>query len=213
MKPIDTRYAGHRFRSRLEARWAVFFDAAGVPWQYEPQGFEVGADKRWYLPDFYLPESSTWVEVKPIDDYLDMGLIRDCMHPESGLPDVTGSAQTERGLLILGQIPRHEFLDLGSRVIHPIAQADVESRGVLGFLRFFNGGVSVEEFSVDSDPPGPLAKAGGNLVDGRIVTMVSATSTSRIMWRIGDERVTQAYATAREARFEHGETPTPGNWR
>ena len=28
-KAIETRYAGHRFRSRLEARWAVFFDALG----------------------------------------------------------------------------------------------------------------------------------------------------------------------------------------
>lgn len=26
LKPIDTHYKGCRFRSRLEARWAVFFD-------------------------------------------------------------------------------------------------------------------------------------------------------------------------------------------
>lgn len=28
IKAIDTYYKGYRFRSRLEARWAVFFDAA-----------------------------------------------------------------------------------------------------------------------------------------------------------------------------------------
>ena len=26
IKPIETKYNGYRFRSRLEARWAVFFD-------------------------------------------------------------------------------------------------------------------------------------------------------------------------------------------
>lgn len=32
IKPIKTQYKGYRFRSRLEARWAVFFDACGVKW-------------------------------------------------------------------------------------------------------------------------------------------------------------------------------------
>lgn len=53
IKAIQTRYAGCHFRSRLEARWAVFFDALGIEWQYEPQGFEVSSGR--YLPDFYLP--------------------------------------------------------------------------------------------------------------------------------------------------------------
>ena len=67
---IETHYAGCRFRSRLEARWAVFFDAIGIEWQYEPQGFEIESvygreEGTWrYLPDFYLPKSNKWVEVK-----------------------------------------------------------------------------------------------------------------------------------------------------
>ena len=32
LKPIQTEYGGFLFRSRLEARWAVFFDACGVDW-------------------------------------------------------------------------------------------------------------------------------------------------------------------------------------
>ena len=28
IRPIETEYRGYRFRSRFEARWAVFFDAA-----------------------------------------------------------------------------------------------------------------------------------------------------------------------------------------
>lgn len=68
---IETQYAGCRFRSRLEARWARFFDHMGIRWQYEPQGFiipdrlNLTAESSWsYLPDFYLPDSNVWVEVK-----------------------------------------------------------------------------------------------------------------------------------------------------
>lgn len=53
IKAIETRYKGYHFRSRLEARWAVFFDALGIEWQYEPEGFELPSGK--YLPDFFLP--------------------------------------------------------------------------------------------------------------------------------------------------------------
>jgi len=33
---IPTTYNGIEMRSRLEARWAAFFDAVGLPWEYEP---------------------------------------------------------------------------------------------------------------------------------------------------------------------------------
>lgn len=61
--PIETIYKGYRFRSRLEARWAVFFDALGVKYEYEKEGFDI--DGTWYLPDFYLPEMDIFVEIKP----------------------------------------------------------------------------------------------------------------------------------------------------
>lgn len=63
IKAIQTEYKGYRFRSRLEARWAVFFDALGVEWEFEKEGFDLG-DAGWYLPDFWLPEWSWWIEVK-----------------------------------------------------------------------------------------------------------------------------------------------------
>lgn len=67
MKPIETQYKGYRFRSRLEARWAVFFDALGIEWEYEPEGFELDDGTR-YLPDFLLHRAwcgeSVFVEVK-----------------------------------------------------------------------------------------------------------------------------------------------------
>src|SRR5262245_54186457 len=73
IKPIETRYNGRRFRSRTEARWAVFFDALGIKYDYEPEGYEI--DGVWYLPDFYLPEMHIWVEIKgqePTDQEFDL---------------------------------------------------------------------------------------------------------------------------------------------
>jgi hypothetical protein len=63
IKAIETRYKGYRFRSRLEARWAVFFDALDIHWEYEPEGFDLGK-AGWYLPDFWLPDFSCWFEIK-----------------------------------------------------------------------------------------------------------------------------------------------------
>jgi|SRR5215208_4017187 len=68
LRPIDTVYNGYRFRSRLEARWAVFFDVLGVPYDYEPEGYDLGR-VGWYLPDFWLPEQRCWVEIKPADNW------------------------------------------------------------------------------------------------------------------------------------------------
>jgi hypothetical protein len=62
-KPIETRYGDHRFRSRLEARWAVFLDTLGVRWEYEPEGFDLGEHGK-YLPDFFLPNLKVWLEIK-----------------------------------------------------------------------------------------------------------------------------------------------------
>lgn len=68
IKPIETLWKGYRFRSRLEARWAVFFEELGIRWEYEPQGFELSDGTR-YLPDFYLPDQNLYVEIKPAINY------------------------------------------------------------------------------------------------------------------------------------------------
>ena len=70
IKAIETTYKGYRFRSRLEARWAVFFDSMGLEWDYEPEGFDL-ENHGWYLPDFLVyshdnegNKFSMWIEVK-----------------------------------------------------------------------------------------------------------------------------------------------------
>lgn len=64
LRAIETQYRGYRFRSRTEACWAVWLDAAGITWQYEPEGYELGGGMR-YLPDFFLPHQNVYLEVKP----------------------------------------------------------------------------------------------------------------------------------------------------
>lgn len=69
IKAIETKYAGCRFRSRLEARWAVFFDELGLQWEFEPEGFELGNGLK-YLPDFLVRFQSGdrdgfYFEIKP----------------------------------------------------------------------------------------------------------------------------------------------------
>lgn len=63
VKAIQTHYANCHFRSRLEARWAVFFNCLGVRWEYEKEGFKLPSGH--YLPDFWLPNLGCWLEVKP----------------------------------------------------------------------------------------------------------------------------------------------------
>ncbi len=63
---IQTSYKGYRFRSRLEARWAVFLDVAGAQWEYEFEGYDLG--DAWYLPDFMMLHNrgrGPIIEIKP----------------------------------------------------------------------------------------------------------------------------------------------------
>lgn len=64
-KAIPTEYQGILFRSRSEARWAVFFNTLGIRWEYEKEGYQLG--DICYLPDFWLPEQDCWFEVKGAD--------------------------------------------------------------------------------------------------------------------------------------------------
>jgi hypothetical protein len=59
---IPTEWEGYRFRSRLEARWSIFFKRIGIEFQYEPEGV-ILSDGTWYLPDFFLPRVNMWAEV------------------------------------------------------------------------------------------------------------------------------------------------------
>ena len=113
IKPIETHYAGCRFRSRLEARWAVFFDTLRVKWEYEREGYEVfdrlricGTDEPWYyLPDFWLPDYDIHAEVK---GSLDEESMRKLLSAIGHLSSPDGGCRGGNGhdTLLLGPIPR-----------------------------------------------------------------------------------------------------------
>lgn len=57
---IPTTYCGIKYRSRLEAKWASFFDIIGRDAQYEPY------DGRGYIPDFLIDgPRPLYIEIKP----------------------------------------------------------------------------------------------------------------------------------------------------
>lgn len=65
---IATAYRQYEFRSRLEAKWAVFFDLCGWSWSYEP------LDMNGWIPDFAIGERPVLVEIKPFfreEEYAD----------------------------------------------------------------------------------------------------------------------------------------------
>lgn len=63
MKIIPTEYNGIKYRSRLEARWAVVMDSLRVRHEYEPEAYDL--DGICYTPDFYLTDRQVFLEIKP----------------------------------------------------------------------------------------------------------------------------------------------------
>ena len=58
-----TEYGGICFRSKLEAKTAQALDNIGIPYIYEPEGFQL-TNGLWYKPDFYLPDAKQFIECK-----------------------------------------------------------------------------------------------------------------------------------------------------
>lgn len=192
MKAIETMYAGTLFRSRLEARWAVFFDELGIKWEFEPEGYVVGlsdpiadADRTvHYLPDFYLPNTETWVEVKGDEDRLDRDLLCAASDYGQGLPGTDNSLGTKRGILVLGPIPRP-----GSLYGHPLIQ---HRKGVyLNRAIFTVGGFDCFEINEWFG-------------DGAVGADYVPPLLEPIEYEFHDDpAVSSAYSAARSARFEH----------
>jgi hypothetical protein len=210
IKAIETVYKGYRFRSRLEARWAVFFDALGVKWEYEQQGYEIkslcGNHKWLYLPDFYLPDLGAHAEVKGsldqmTDDYLRM--IGYAVDYGGCLPGMADSSGTTAGLIFLGPLPRYDLRNAGIPV-HLI-------------LQHSKGGWCNEGFFTGRTPPFYVNNYGTSFFDAltgdspSVIREALARVTFAGDWlclnRRCEPEVTAAYDSARRARFEHGEKP------
>ena len=198
IKPVETIYNGYRFRSRLEARWAVFFDSLGVDYEYEPEGYELGNGER-YLPDFRVKcygkrgdkESDPfdlYIEVKGVMTAKDARKIR----LFSGINDEDPSAveyAVDRPVLIVDRIPPEGHCTDSWEV-------GAYDEMILGY--------EIYPFNYF-------------LIDGDYFAAYPAADSKGHFYLMGDDssyvnnedlpRIEAAYRKARQARFEYGETP------
>ena len=177
---IETEYKGYKFRSRLEARWAIFFDAMGVNWSYEPEGFRLD-DGSLYLPDFYLPDLDICVEVKGIYTIRD----QDRVYLFENGDKITGQ------IIVVGDIPP-EVDDVVEWAYDRYKKGEV-----------FNSGMNDFPYLPCVCPT--CGKFGFQF-DGRGARICRHDSDDK-GYTANDPRIMAAYAAARQARFEHGETP------
>lgn len=204
---IETRYAGCRFRSRLEARWAVFFDALGIPWKYEPQGYVV--DGQPYLPDFWIGgDAGLWVEVKGELDRAGLAKLAAAAGAR-GLPlslgdDLRGPADMDFGdgrgwidlanptlarILVLGDVP-----DARTEWIHPVLMLVNGSHVVEQPCVWWSTSVGYRCIPIGHwSPLG--ADPSGDIPNGGSCSLIKLHPI-----------VADAYRSARSARFEHGES-------
>lgn len=193
IKAIPTEYKGYRFRSRLEARWAVFFDACRVRWEYEPEGFEL-PNGQLYLPDFLLhgcdgrSPSDLYVEVKGKMTEADAEKIRQF----SGITNFE-SNKISNPILVVAGIPDGDCIE------------DIEdfcqNLGYSGFHEIKDGLYPFNFLTIDGDyfvaHPGINKKGRFELFgdDGNYT------------YDRDDAATLHAFKMARQARFEHGERP------
>ena len=168
LKPIETVYRGYRFRSRLEARWAVFFDTLELPWKYEDEGYELGP-AGWYLPDFSFEQVFT--EIKP-----------------KGYP-------SDRTQLLCEQLATCS--DKGVQLVCGDPWPDEYE----GFYFAPNAGLVYIDAAFYCCPGcGAVGMSGLN-------SQLCWTCGGQYQFGFASKSLMRAYAAARGARFEHGETP------
>jgi len=228
IKAIDTRYKGYRFRSRLEARWAVVFDRLGLTWQYESEGFDLGS-AGWYLPDFYLSESKRYLEIKPDiptrDEFRKMWeLARQhnsrrkipsyhyliCGSP--GNPKLIMSALNNDGGFNLSLKDGYAIFATAGNSLLQIPHFQIQCFCVRGD-KDRDPEINTMLFPKIVNPPGVLTPkdvgegprdAFSLCTNGFIDTIYMGPGR-----RFYDQRLLKAYEAGRSARFEHGEKGEP----
>lgn len=197
IQAIETRYKGYRFRSRLEARWAVFFDALDIRWVYEHEGFEIKSHHgktEWYLPDFHLLDIDLYVEIKP-----------------EGTPkgiEKTMAATAHGGLSVLflwgsdfemyaGHLMLPTDRDGVFKAIQYLQWSTCPVCNAAGLFTMCGDGGDRKDY----EPPHRFYCLNRSCVGYKS----PLTIKTQVEWIT--PRIREAIATARAARFEHGETP------
>lgn len=208
IKAIETSYRGYRFRSRLEARWAVFFETLGVKWEYEPEGFELPDGDR-YLPDFrllggaYGGHNDLWVEVKGRFDKDNFHrLVNAARHlpiPDSSKYDIRAHVPK---LLLLGDIP-----DECCAAVHP--RIDLSAAGAIFQYVYFGQTCGKGGDSFTTRPIGDATLIPDSADDAWYIHSPALEGATYEQELALAQQVTEAYVNARSARFEHGESGAP----
>jgi hypothetical protein len=206
--PIETIYNGYRFRSRLEARWAVFFDNLDIQYEYEKDGYDLG-NEGWYLPDFYLPNmrSGMFIEVKPMEEDSDNSIASKKIE---ALTKLTGKDSA----IVFGdpfeQVARYGG-DQGLNYGYTLYMGDDEHVG-MDFPFFFCVCPWCLKAGFEFDGRG--ARVCGYQKHYEKAEDALNAIEHLGHWRVDDKcytgnhsRIYNAALIARQARFEHGNTP------
>jgi hypothetical protein len=214
---IPTQYKGYQFRSRLEAKWAVFFDSAGIEWQYEKEGYQKNGAK--YLPDFYFPHYKLWVEVKGNVTLQWASMMGEFLSRGCPLPNFDNSLNVPGGLLLLGDIPDPDNFNLHPVITH---SKDGLHKEYVAFQKYGFFAVTQQAFNVaamfcdDIEQLEMLSKASKQSAgfDNRLLDSLSLLelfSVEAISIEIGHHTALACdfYSNARRAQFEHGQSGLP----
>lgn len=215
IKAIETQWKGYRFRSRLEARWAVFFEHLGVRWDYEPEGFKTGwheGRQRDWLPDFQIwlrdGKSPYWVEVKGNPNWLREDGFDFCQGIDfgggpPGFENCGDYLDLQGGIILLGSIPKFTWGQLFVPVLN-------HKKGVhLTWMRFDS--LHPTSALVDGTDTLHFFKQGGsdvlNLDSGKPSIEQADFQPFIGETMLASQKIMEALNHARGARFEHGEKP------
>jgi len=199
MHPIETEYKGYLFRSRLEARWAVFFDVLQLEWHYEPQGFEL-PDGTKYLPDFQVQtpyEYTFWYEIKPAS------VRQDSKFSKFGeeINDLTGPPPPSDFAVLLSGDPRSVIFEDNTAVCPRCGGLDVYCKEPAP-RDLYCGPCDCHTPSQEEWQNGALV--GCQFHKGMVLVEKHNGPDNRNEY---NSLITEAVNKARSARFEHGESP------
>lgn len=188
IKPIETEYKGYLFRSRLEARWAIFFDMCGADWEYEAEGYNLG-EGLYYLPDFVIHNVPGRLDLNEEnkDLYIEV---------KGKMTDIDAKKINKfsefKPILVVGDIPKGDNFD---DIIDDIYEKHSFSNK-FGYLSEF----SFETIDFDNYTAFPCINSNGELeiFGGDYFEYDSCYNKP-----VDKEKTVEAYKLARQSRFEH----------
>ena len=198
IRAIETHYKGYRFRSRLEARWAIYFDSVGIEWVYELEGYNL-SDGRKYLPDFKITtidKETYFYEIKPKHSKGDGKL--ECL-----IEDLRKSKIEVNGCVLSGD--PYDYIITDKNYPCPRCMQFSLERDCCPFI------TDVYCFTCDIHTP----EGGGNEPEEHFGIITIPHKGNLMFVQLPDFKNSRAYwdiiytgwNAARSARFEYGETP------